>query len=123
MCRTWNSPHARRNVPARVEIRDLGAGAMVKLATERKKHLTDIIKMLAYQAESDLLNLLRPHYPATLEGPSRDEHKWNASFLSINTRNGWSKFSFTAGIHPDIRPAQPQRHAGRLVHHRYPKQT
>ena len=34
---------------------------MVKLATERK-HLTDIIKMLAYQAESDLLNLLRPHY-------------------------------------------------------------
>lgn len=51
----------RRNVPARVEIRDLSEGAMVKLATERK-HLTDIIKMLAYQAESDLLNLLRPHY-------------------------------------------------------------
>ena len=35
--------------------------AVVKLATDRK-HLTDIIKMLAYQAESDLLNLLRPHY-------------------------------------------------------------
>jgi hypothetical protein len=51
----------RRNVPARVEIRDLSERAMVKLATERK-HLTDIIKMLAYQAESDLLNLLRPHY-------------------------------------------------------------
>ena len=34
---------------------------MVKLATERK-HLTDIIKMIAYQAESDLLALLRPHY-------------------------------------------------------------
>ena len=34
---------------------------MVKLATERK-HLTDIIKMVAYQAESDLLALLRPHY-------------------------------------------------------------
>ena len=34
---------------------------MVKLATERK-HLTDIIKMVAYQAESDLVALLRPHY-------------------------------------------------------------
>ena len=34
---------------------------MVRLATERK-HLTDIIKMVAYQAESDLLALLRPHY-------------------------------------------------------------
>ena len=34
---------------------------MVKLATERK-HLTDIIKMVAYQAESDSLALLRPHY-------------------------------------------------------------
>ena len=34
---------------------------MVKLATERK-HLTDLIKMVAYQAESDLLALLRPHY-------------------------------------------------------------
>ena len=34
---------------------------MVRLATERK-HLTDLIKMLAYQAESDLVNLLRPHY-------------------------------------------------------------
>ena len=47
--------------PPRVEIRDLSERAVVKLATERK-HLTDIIKMLAYQAESDLLKLLRPHY-------------------------------------------------------------
>ena len=51
----------RRDVPQRVEIRDLSERAVVKLATERK-HLTDIIKMLAYQAESDLLALLRPHY-------------------------------------------------------------
>ncbi len=54
----------RRNVPSRVEIRDLSERAVVKLATERK-HLTDLIKMLAYQAESDLLNLLRPHYRRT----------------------------------------------------------
>src|SRR5205807_1400628 len=41
--------------------RDLNERALVKLATERK-HLTDIIKMVAYQAESDLVALLRPHY-------------------------------------------------------------
>ena len=51
----------RRGVPKRVEVRDLNERAVVKLATERK-HLTDIIKMVAYQAESDLLALLRPHY-------------------------------------------------------------
>ena len=51
----------RRDLPKRVEVRDLAERAVVKLATERK-HLTDIIKMVAYQAESDLLALLRPHY-------------------------------------------------------------
>jgi transposase len=51
----------RRGVPKRVEVRDASEQALVKLATERK-HLTDIIKMVAYQAESDLLALLRPHY-------------------------------------------------------------
>jgi hypothetical protein len=51
----------RRDVLKRVEVRDLSERAVVKLATERK-HLTDIIKMIAYQAESDLLALLRPHY-------------------------------------------------------------
>jgi hypothetical protein len=50
-----------RNVPKRVEVRELNERAVVKLASERK-HLTDIIKMVAYQAESDLLALLRPHY-------------------------------------------------------------
>jgi transposase len=51
----------RRDVPKRVEVRDLNERSVVKLATERK-HLTDIIKMVAYQAESDLVALLRPHY-------------------------------------------------------------
>jgi transposase len=51
----------RRDVPKRVEVRDLNERTIVKLATERK-HLTDIIKMVAYQAESDLLALLRTHY-------------------------------------------------------------
>jgi transposase len=51
----------RRNVPKRVEIREVNERAVVRLATERK-HLTDIIKMIAYQAESDLLALLRLNY-------------------------------------------------------------
>jgi transposase len=52
---------SRRNLPKRVEVRDLNERAVVKLATERK-HLTDVIKMVAYQAESDLIAMLRPHY-------------------------------------------------------------
>jgi transposase len=51
----------RRDAPKRVEVRELNDRARVTLATERK-HLTDIVKMVAYQAESDLLALLRPHY-------------------------------------------------------------
>jgi transposase len=51
----------RRDVAKRVEVRDLNERAVVKLATECK-HLTDIVKMVAYQAESDLVALLRPHY-------------------------------------------------------------
>ena len=33
----------------------------VKLATERK-HLTNVLKMVAYNIESDLVQLIRPHY-------------------------------------------------------------
>jgi hypothetical protein len=51
----------RQDLPTRVEVRDLNERAVVRLATERK-HLTDIIKMVAYQAESYLLALLQPHY-------------------------------------------------------------
>lgn len=51
----------RRGLPTRVEVRDVSDGAVVKLATERK-HLTNLIKMLAYQAESDLLAFLSQHY-------------------------------------------------------------
>jgi transposase len=51
----------RRDAPKRVEVRELNDRTLVRLNTERK-HLTDIIKMVAYQAESDLLALLRPHY-------------------------------------------------------------
>ncbi|MGD8607963.1 MAG: hypothetical protein PVH21_11760 [Myxococcales bacterium] len=53
--------HERRGASCRVEVRDVSDGAVVKLATERK-HLINLLKMVAYQAESDLLALLRPHY-------------------------------------------------------------
>jgi len=33
---------------------------LVKLSTERK-HLTNVLKLVAYQIESDLVNLIRPH--------------------------------------------------------------
>jgi len=34
---------------------------VVKLSTERK-HLTNILKMVAFQIESDLVEMIRPHY-------------------------------------------------------------
>ena len=37
---------------------------LVKLSTERK-HLTNVLKLVAYQIESDLVHLLRPHYTRT----------------------------------------------------------
>ena len=51
----------RKETPTRVEIREVAKSAVIKLATERKS-LTNVIKMLDYQAESDLLALLAPNY-------------------------------------------------------------
>ena len=51
----------RAKMPARVPVGQVVEGAVVKLATERKL-LTNLFKMLAYQAESDLLRLVVPHY-------------------------------------------------------------
>jgi hypothetical protein len=51
----------RRGLPKRVEVRDVSEAAVIRLATDRK-HLTNLVKMLAYQAESDLLAALGPHY-------------------------------------------------------------
>jgi transposase len=51
----------RARTPRRVPVQSILEGPVVKLAPERK-HLTNLIKMLAYQAESDLLRLVAPHY-------------------------------------------------------------
>jgi hypothetical protein len=53
---------ARRNkVPRRVPVQTLSAEPVVKLAPE-SQHLTNLIKMVAYQAESNLLRMVAPHY-------------------------------------------------------------
>ena len=51
----------RAAVPRRVPVQAVTEEPVVKLAPERK-HLTNLIKMVAYQAESDLLRLIAPHY-------------------------------------------------------------
>ena len=52
----------RTALQKRVPISEMLKGQeIIKLATERK-HLTNILKMVAYQIESDLLNQLRSHY-------------------------------------------------------------
>lgn len=53
---------ARRDkLPRRVPVQAVTDEPVVKLAPERK-HLTNLIKMVAYQAESDLFRMLTPHY-------------------------------------------------------------
>lgn len=51
----------RAAVPPRVPVQEAIDQPVVKLAPERQ-HLTNLIKMVAYQAESDLLRLVAPHY-------------------------------------------------------------
>ena len=51
----------RAKVPPRVPVQEVVEGQVVKLATDRK-HLTSLLKMVAYQAESDLVRLVAPHY-------------------------------------------------------------
>jgi prepilin-type processing-associated H-X9-DG protein len=69
----------RRALPTRVEIRDVSEGAVIKLAAERK-HLTNLIKMVAYQAEGDLVSMLQPHYSrAEQEGRTLLHELFNAS--------------------------------------------
>ncbi len=54
----------RATLPVRVPVQEVVEADVIKLSVERK-HLTDILKMVAYQAEGDLLRLLSPHYRRT----------------------------------------------------------
>jgi hypothetical protein len=51
----------RAAIPHRIPVENITDGQVIKLAVERK-HLTDLLKMVAYQAESDLVRLVAPHY-------------------------------------------------------------
>jgi len=51
----------RAAVPARIPVGQLTEGEVVKLRVERK-HIVDLVKMVAYQAESELVRLIAPHY-------------------------------------------------------------
>jgi len=52
----------RNKVPRRVPVQSLSEEPVVKLTPETQ-HLTNLLKMVAYQTESDLLRQLSPHYP------------------------------------------------------------
>lgn len=54
----------RASVPARVPVETVADGPVVKLAPERK-HLTNLLKMVAYQAESELFRTVAPYYRRT----------------------------------------------------------
>jgi hypothetical protein len=56
----------RDKMPRRVPIQSVSSQPVVKLAPERK-HLTNLLKMVAYQAESDLFRAIAPHYPRAEE--------------------------------------------------------
>jgi hypothetical protein len=52
----------QKSLPTRIPLAQVQKeGAPVKLATERK-HLTNVLKLVAYQIESDLVSLISPHY-------------------------------------------------------------
>jgi prepilin-type processing-associated H-X9-DG protein len=51
----------RARLPQRVPVARVVDGAVVRLSTERK-HLTNCLKMVAYQAESELAGLIARHY-------------------------------------------------------------
>jgi Transposase protein/Winged helix-turn helix len=51
----------RKAVPARIPVSNAVGKDIIKLDPERKL-LTNLVKMVAYQAESDLVHLVAPHY-------------------------------------------------------------
>ncbi len=51
----------RDRTPHRIPVKDAVTGPVIRLAAE-KKLLTNILKMVAYQAETDLYRMVAPHY-------------------------------------------------------------
>jgi hypothetical protein len=51
----------RAKIPRRILIGEIVGGDVIKLAAERE-HRTDVIKMVAYQAETNLVRRITQHY-------------------------------------------------------------
>ncbi len=51
----------RAKVPRRIPVGQMTSDPVIKLATERK-HISNVLKMVAYQAEGDLVRRITPHY-------------------------------------------------------------
>jgi prepilin-type processing-associated H-X9-DG protein len=51
----------RAAIPSRVPLKQINTSEIVKLDVERK-HLTNLLKMVAYQAESELVRQTAPHF-------------------------------------------------------------
>lgn len=51
----------RAAIPKRVPVQQIAPEQVIKLAVE-KKHLTNVLKMVAFQAESELVRLVTPHF-------------------------------------------------------------
>lgn len=56
----------RARIPRRVPVQSLTPEPVVKLAPEIQ-HLTNLVKMVAYQAESELVQTVAPHYRRVAE--------------------------------------------------------
>lgn len=54
----------RAATPLRVPVQAVTEGEVIKLSVETKR-VTDLLKMVAYQAECDLVRLIAPHYLRT----------------------------------------------------------
>lgn len=59
LCRKLEN--CRAGIPKRIPVEKVVEGPVIKLAAERK-YLTSLLKMVAYQAESDLVRTIAPHY-------------------------------------------------------------
>jgi hypothetical protein len=58
----------RDAAPARVPLQALVEGEVIQLRVEQK-HLSDLLKIVAYQAESELARLVTPHYRRRRRSP------------------------------------------------------
>lgn len=76
----------RRDLPQRVEVQETSQEAIIRLATERK-HLSNIVKMVAYQAESELVALVGPHYARADEEGRTLVHELFQTAADLNVTN------------------------------------